>query len=408
MVVEETITVQATGEEIKRGIYRDFPLTSPFHEDLVPFKVLQVLRDGKATPYWVERRGKSERINIYKEGVYIEPGIYTYSITYRTDKQLDFSNPNTDRLYWNVTGQDWLFAIKKVKTTIHLPADVPTSSLQLKAFTGFMGEKGQSYEAYLNQDEDAEFITIRSLKPREGLRIIVQFPKGVINSPNSVDKFPGGITDLLSDFFKWLENFPFSEFLFFTIFSIIIILNLFRFILPSSRIASIDNNKIHYGTFGRIIQIGNLPVNYGFWGRITSIGDMEVCYGLGGRIIEIGDLPVNYGFWGRITSIGDMEVCYGLGGRIIEIGNLPISYGFWGRVLSIGQMNVNYSNRDRSKINDRARESSSESNNLTHHQIAALVPILLFFIVAGSGGFNDAGGGGGADGGGGGGGGGGA
>ena len=121
MVVEETITIQASGEQIKRGIYRDFPLTSPFHREIVPFEVLTVFRDGKTTPYWVENRGQSQRINIYKEDVYIEPGIYTYSITYRTDKQLDFSDPNSDRLYWNVNGQDWVFAIKEVRATVHLP-----------------------------------------------------------------------------------------------------------------------------------------------------------------------------------------------------------------------------------------------------------------------------------------------
>ena len=54
MTVTEDITVQATGQEIKRGIIRDFPTT--YRDRLgntvtVGFKVEEVLRDGRAEPY---------------------------------------------------------------------------------------------------------------------------------------------------------------------------------------------------------------------------------------------------------------------------------------------------------------------------------------------------------------------
>src|SRR5512139_3188292 len=54
MTVTEDITVQAAGQEIKRGIIRDFPTT--YKDRLgstvtVGFKVEEVLRDGRPEPY---------------------------------------------------------------------------------------------------------------------------------------------------------------------------------------------------------------------------------------------------------------------------------------------------------------------------------------------------------------------
>src|SRR5690606_31847031 len=52
--VTETIKVDAEGDEIRRGIYRDFPLT--FEDDdgrirRVSFDVVSVMRDGRPEPY---------------------------------------------------------------------------------------------------------------------------------------------------------------------------------------------------------------------------------------------------------------------------------------------------------------------------------------------------------------------
>jgi len=54
MTVTEDISVQATGQEIKRGIIRDFPTT--YRDRLgntvtVDFKVEEVLRDGRTEAY---------------------------------------------------------------------------------------------------------------------------------------------------------------------------------------------------------------------------------------------------------------------------------------------------------------------------------------------------------------------
>jgi len=196
LIVEETIVVAAAGEQIKRGIHRDFPLDSPFHLGKVGFEVLEVKRNGKPTYYWVEDLGDKMRINIYKESIYLEPGTYTYTIKYRTDKQLDFSGEN-DRLYWNVTGQDWEFAIDRAAAEVHLPEAIPKDAIKLEAYVGKTGEKGQSYQAQINSQGNPVFETTRSLDKGEGLSIVVEFPSGYIERPENEQSIKSTKVDLI-------------------------------------------------------------------------------------------------------------------------------------------------------------------------------------------------------------------
>lgn len=87
MKVIETITVESTGNKIKRGIYRDF---STKYKDrignsyTVGFEVESVLRDGKAEKYRVENMANGKRVYIGREDYILPPGRYTYTIVYRT------------------------------------------------------------------------------------------------------------------------------------------------------------------------------------------------------------------------------------------------------------------------------------------------------------------------------------
>jgi hypothetical protein len=190
LLVTEEIKVRAEGESIERGIYRDLSLTSPFRSGIVPYEILDVRRNGETTPYEVERVDGNKRIKIYQEDVYLDPGIYTFEIDYRTDRQLDRSR-NRDRLYWNVTGQNWEFPIENAGAIVRLPDEIPTDRVNLKAFTGSEGEKGQSYEDSFDDSGNALFSTTRPLNVREGLTIIVEFPKGYVAQPSLGDRIAG-------------------------------------------------------------------------------------------------------------------------------------------------------------------------------------------------------------------------
>lgn len=220
LIVEETIVVNATGDSIKRGIYRDFPLTSPLHSKTVSFEVLQVKRDGQPTHYWVEDLGHKKYMNISKEDVYLDPGRYTYTILYRSDDQLNFAGKN-DQLYWNVTGQKWSFPIDQVTATVRLPEEIPTDSLEIEAYVGEEGEEGQSYEAIVDAEGNLVFKTTRPLEPREGLSILVNFPTGYIEQWIPIESMSSG------DIIMVLLGILFSGFLFFLPFLVVALLFFF-------------------------------------------------------------------------------------------------------------------------------------------------------------------------------------
>lgn len=190
MTVIETIHVQATGKRIKRGIYRDFP--TDYKDRLgnryrVDFEVLSVRKDGQPEPFHTKRLKNGVRTYIGSKNVLLRPGEYTYSLAYRTTRQLGFFE-NHDELYWNVTGNGWAFPIDYASAGVTLPASIPGSEIAVEGYTGRYGAKGQDYEAWINKDGVAEFETTRTLAKNEGLTIVVTWPKGYVTVPSLEDR----------------------------------------------------------------------------------------------------------------------------------------------------------------------------------------------------------------------------
>ncbi len=199
MMVTETLRVQAEGQEIKRGIYRDFP--TDYRDRYgnryrVGFEVMEVLRDGNPEDYHTERRGSGVRVYIGNKNRYLRPGEYTYTLRYRTTRQLGFFADH-DELYWNVTGNDWAFPILAASAVVLLPPAVPPDAMRPEGYTGYLGDKGQNYETYVEQDGKVYFATTRALAPREGLTIVVAWPKGYVSEPSTEAKLGYLLSDNL-------------------------------------------------------------------------------------------------------------------------------------------------------------------------------------------------------------------
>ena len=195
MMVTETITYE-TGVR-KRGIVRDFPTTyrdSHGNRVTVGFKVLEVQRDGQPEPYHIEAATNGERIYIGSKDHYLDPGVYTYTIKYHTDRQLGYFEDH-DELYWNVTGNAWDFPIEAAEALIELPAGAKV--LKYTAYTGRRGERGQAFTARAGEN-DVLFKTTRPLYPGQGLTVVVAWPKGVVQAPSGLDKTRFFLWDNLS------------------------------------------------------------------------------------------------------------------------------------------------------------------------------------------------------------------
>ncbi len=190
MRVTETIRVNGLGQRIRHGIYRDFPtdyrdrLGNRVHVDFDPE---DLTRDGNAEAFHTEAQGNGIRVYFGAKDTMLGPGVYTYTFRYRTTRQLGFFADH-DELYWNATGNGWDFTIDAASATVTLPDAIPTSDLHVEAYTGVQGSKGQDYTARADAPSHATFTATRALAPREGLTIVVEFPKGVVIEPSAAQR----------------------------------------------------------------------------------------------------------------------------------------------------------------------------------------------------------------------------
>lgn len=195
MTVVETIRVTALGNQIKRGIYRDFPTeykNSRGDTVTVKFEVKVVLRDGAIEPYHIERRSNGYRLYIGQKNWLLKHGDYTYTLKYTTNRQLGFFK-EFDELYWNVTGNGWDFPIDEATATVMLPPGA--QALQLDAYTGRSGARGKDFTTTEDASGNPVFTATRPLNSLEGLTIAVAWPKGFVNPPTLKDNLSWYATD---------------------------------------------------------------------------------------------------------------------------------------------------------------------------------------------------------------------
>jgi uncharacterized membrane protein YgcG len=194
MTVTETIRVKAEGYKIKRGIFRDFPLTFTGEDGAlhrVDFSIDRIERNGQPETYKTESIDGGIRIWIGDADVFIPRGEHTYSITYETGRQVRYRK-DFDELFWNVTGNFWEFPIREASATIMLPEGARPEATTF--FTGPMGATDKNARV-LEEGNEVFFATTIPLNLREGLTIGLKLAKGVIDPPSQSDLFWWQVND---------------------------------------------------------------------------------------------------------------------------------------------------------------------------------------------------------------------
>jgi uncharacterized membrane protein len=187
LLVREDITVNAEGREIRRGIYRAFPTN---YKDKVGtrfnvgFEVVKVLKNNSPEPFFTEKKGNGIIVYIGDKNTLLSPGEYTYTLVYRTTRQIGFFE-EYDELYFNAIGGDWVFPIEKAVVSIELPEGATV--VQMDAFAGFAGATNCDCEI-LSSDNRVKITTTRVLQPHEQLSFAVAFPKGFVTEPTTAEK----------------------------------------------------------------------------------------------------------------------------------------------------------------------------------------------------------------------------
>jgi len=190
MDVTETIRVVVEHDQVRHGIYRDFPTR---YEDrlgndvTVAFEMLGARRDGRAEPYSVKGRINGVRVYLGSERSMAPLGEVTYEIHYRTDRQLGYFGER-DELYWNVNGNGWDFPIDSASATVRLPGPVAAQEITTSVYTGGYGSREGVATASVDPDGDVRFETSRGLGPHQGLTIAVDWPAGLVARPTTLDR----------------------------------------------------------------------------------------------------------------------------------------------------------------------------------------------------------------------------
>ncbi|MEO7564458.1 MAG: DUF2207 domain-containing protein [Sphingomicrobium sp.] len=195
--VTETIRVDAENDQIKHGIYRDFPTryTVPNGGKMrVGFAFQDATLDGGRVGSAVENRGNGVRIKLGSAESLVTPGEHAYKIHYRVTRELGLFK-TFDELYWNVTGNAWAFPIDRVAATITLPSRATFG--QRSVYTGAQGSTATEAEVIGESPGSIRFATTAPLAPYEGLTVAVAFPKGVVAEPTGRQKMVSFIADLL-------------------------------------------------------------------------------------------------------------------------------------------------------------------------------------------------------------------
>ena len=196
LVVRETIKVISAGDQIKRGIFREFPTRykDRFGTNVViNFSVRKISCDGRSVAHSRESRANGVRIYIGDRDILLAQGAHTFVIEYAVNRQIGFFK-ECDELYWNVTGNGWIFSIEQCSATVYLPKNVAVSDMQTWAYTGYFGSKASN--ATIEKSPGlATYVCQSILKPTQGLTISLAWPKGVVNEPALLSR----IVDLIRE-----------------------------------------------------------------------------------------------------------------------------------------------------------------------------------------------------------------
>ena len=196
LTVTERIRVRAEGSSIRRGIFRDFPLTFTDAQGKrreVSFTLLDVTRDGKPEPHFTERKNNSVlRIYAGDKDTVLQPGDYTYVVRYRTARQVRWFDGRPE-LNWNVTGNFWTFPITAASYRLELADGMrPT---RWTAFTGPRGARGTDWRGAINNDGALTVSTTRPMRAGEGLTVVAALPDGAVAPPTQTDELWYSLVD---------------------------------------------------------------------------------------------------------------------------------------------------------------------------------------------------------------------
>ena len=185
IVITETIDLISTGDEIRRGIFRELPARYTFMgvSQRYDYTLLDVARDGSDEAVSKSRSGNAITWRIGKADVMLDPGPHQYVIRYRLGDVVR-RHDDRDELYLNATGSYWNFPIESASATIRFPDGAVITDTA--AYTGGFGSTDNHAMANVS-GAAVTFRTTRPLPRKAGLTVSASIAPGVI-APLSAER----------------------------------------------------------------------------------------------------------------------------------------------------------------------------------------------------------------------------
>lgn len=179
LAVEERLVLRFEGAW--EGVYRELVLSGSTDQGarfrLRP-RVLSVTDEGGAPLRWeTSRQNGRLQVKVWVPGA--RDARRVVKLRYRVEGALLFSEEE-DRLYWQVTGDDWPFRIERASARVHLPEGA--AGVATLAFTG--GQRGD----VARPGEVVELASGRPLAPGEGFTVDVRWDPGLVARPTAADR----------------------------------------------------------------------------------------------------------------------------------------------------------------------------------------------------------------------------
>ena len=190
MQVVETLRVISAGNQIRHGIYRDFPTRYSDrlgNRYVVGLDVSAATRDGLPEEFRVEDYANGKRIYLGRANFLVPAGEHTYALTYTTTRQIGFF-PDHDELFWNVTGNGWIFHMDHVSARVWLPGSIPGDQVHLGGYTGPQGSRAQELTFGRQDDGSYVFVSAGPFRANDGLTILLIWPKGYVATPTGQER----------------------------------------------------------------------------------------------------------------------------------------------------------------------------------------------------------------------------
>ena len=182
--VTENILVHANQDKILHGIVRRLPMEYLDNEKikrLINYQIQTIFSNQQSISYHIEHSNDELAIYIGNLDVMLSAGDYLYTIHYHVNNAISFLK-DTDELYWNVTGNELDFPLRKAQVSVQLPPDAKISSNT--AYTG----KTHDVSAVASVPNQITFTTTRPLDSGEGFVVNVSWQKGVVVEPTWLDR----------------------------------------------------------------------------------------------------------------------------------------------------------------------------------------------------------------------------